>query len=69
VNITDESPRNTATLLVIAPTIISQKPAHAHPGVASRQRSSVEAQKYNTAISKKMIQNTSMSSPCAVSTR
>ncbi len=49
--------------------IISQKPAQAMPGVARRQRSSVEAQKYSTAISKKMIQNTSMLSPCAVSTR
>ena len=38
-------------------------------GVASRHRSSVEAQKYRTAISKKMIQNTSMSIPCAVSVR
>ncbi len=49
--------------------IISQNAAHAIPGAASRQRSSVEAQKYSTAISKKMIQNTSMSSPCAVRTR
>jgi hypothetical protein len=54
---------------VTAPISISAKPSQAMRGVASRQRSSVDEQKYSTAISKKMIQNTSMSSPCAVSVR
>ena len=34
----------------------------------TRQRSSVDAQKYSTAISKKISQKISMSMPCAVST-
>ena len=37
-------------------------------GVAMRHRSSVDEQKYSTAISKKMIQKISMSMPWAVST-
>ena len=37
-------------------------------GVAMRQLSSVDEQKYSTAISKKMIQKISMSMPCTVST-
>ena len=42
--------------------------AQAMLGVAMRQRSSVDEQKYRIAISKKMIQKISMSMPCAVST-
>ena len=42
-------------------------PSHAQRGVANRQRSGVDEQKYSTAISKKMIQKISMSRPCAVS--
>ena len=50
------------------PSTMSQNPAQAMAGVASRVRSNVELVKYSTAISKKMIQNTSMLMPCAVST-
>ncbi len=64
-----DSPWKMATLVVTAPISISAKPSQAIRGVARRERSSVEPQKYSTAISKKMIQNTSMSSPCAVSVR
>jgi hypothetical protein len=53
-------------LFTTAPITISQNPAQAIPGVARRALSRVEAAKYSTAISKKMIQNTSMFSPCAV---
>jgi len=53
---------------MIAPISISANAAHASLGVASRQRSKVDEQKYSTAISKKMIQKISMSMPCAVST-
>jgi isocitrate/isopropylmalate dehydrogenase len=56
------------TLLVTAPISISANATQAILGVARRQRSKVEAQKYSTAISKKMIQKISMSMPCAVST-
>ena len=41
-------------LLTIAPPTISANANQASFGVASRQRSSVELQKYSTAISKKM---------------
>ena len=51
-----------------APTTISTKASQAILGVAIRQRSSVDEQKYSTAISKKMIQKISMSMPWAVST-
>jgi len=55
-----------ATLKVIVPITIRANPSQAIRGVANRQRSSVDEQKYRIAISKKMIQTTSMSSPCAV---
>ena len=63
-----EAPRKTAMLLTTEPMSMSAKASQAIFGVAMRQRSSVEAQKYSTAISKKMIQKISMSMPCAVST-
>jgi hypothetical protein len=51
-----DAPRKTAMLLTTEPMSISAKASHATLGVAMRQRSKVEAQKYSTAISKKMIQ-------------
>ncbi len=55
-------------MLVIEPMTINAKASQAIFGVAMRLLSSVEAAKYSTAISKKMIQKISMSMPCAVST-
>ena len=62
-NITVESPLNTATRFITAPMTISAKAAQAIRGVASRDLSSVDEQKYRTAISKKMIQNASIVQP------
>ena len=51
-----DAPRKTAMLLTTEPMSMSANASQAIFGVAMRQRSSVEAQKYSTAISKKMIQ-------------
>ena len=63
-----ELPWNTTMLLPTEPITISAKASQASLGVAMRQRSKVEAQKYRMAISKKISQKISMSRPWAVST-
>ena len=55
-------------LLPTEPITISAKATQAILGVAMRQRSRVDAQKYRMAISKKISQKISMSRPWAVST-
>ncbi len=56
-------------LVMIAPTSIRPKPVQAHFGPARRHPSKTDEAKYRTAISKKMIQTSKTSSPCAVSAR
>ena len=56
-------------LVMIAPITISANPAQAMRGVAMRELSKVAEAKYSTAISKKMIQNSSTLAPCPVRMR
>ncbi len=55
--------------VMIAPTSISPNPVQAHFGAAMRDPSSTAEAKYRIAISKKMIQTSRTSRPCAVSAR
>jgi hypothetical protein len=66
---TVELPCNTATFTINAPTSISPNCAQAKRGVARREFRRMADAKYSKAISKKIIQTSSTSRPCAVSAR